>query len=140
MPLLDDMDRRRETAARHRENSGRLAQAYADFETEGQGTLEYEERIDFNIIFTERPYVAHTCVIDTEALKELFGRVTLPQVTGFVTEWDTDEKDFYTGCWVGVTIDFPLAEMIDYTAEVAVTHHFTFAGVAIKDIEPELDI
>lgn len=140
MPLLDDMDRRRETAGRHRENSGRLAQAYADFQSTGQGTLEYEERIDFNVIFTEKPFVAHTCVIDTDGLKELIGRVALPQCTGFVTEWDTDEKDFYTGCWVGVRVDFALAEMIDYFVQVVVDHHFTFAGMAIKDIEPEQDV
>lgn len=140
MPLLDDMDRRRETAARHKENSGRLAQAYASFESTGQGTLEYEERIDFNVIFVEMPYVCHAGVVDTQALKELLGYVALPQISGFVTEWDTDEKDLYRGCWVAARIDFPEWEAISLGVDVVVNHHFTFAGVAIKNIEPENDL
>src|SRR5689334_218491 len=125
MALLDDLDRRRETANRHRENSGRLAQAYASFTSTGEGTLEYEERIDFNIIFTERPFVSHTCVMDTASLKNLIGRVVLPHVTAYVTEWDTDEKDFYTGCWVAVRVDFPMLEQVDYNTPVVVDHDFT---------------
>ena len=137
MALLDDLDRRREDAGRHRENSGRLAQAYASVTTTGEGTLEFEERIDFNIIFVERPFVSHTCVVDTNTLKDLVGRVVLPHVTAYVTEWDTDEKDFYTGCWVAVRIDFPMVELVDYDTQVVVDHDFTFTGSAIKDIPAE---
>lgn len=139
MALLDDLDRRRETAARHRENSGRLAQAYAEFTSTGQGTLEYEERIDFNVIFVERPFVSHAGVVDTQSVKDLVGRVALPQISGFVTEWDVDEADFYRGCWVAARIDFPTWEFIDLAVDVVVDHHFTFTGIALKNIEPELD-
>lgn len=141
MGLLDDLDRRRETAARHRENSGRLAQAYFNFTSTGQGTLEYDERVSFGgLIFTEKPYVEWSCVFDTQAVKDLVGRVVMPQCTGFVAEWDVREKDFYDGCWIAVRVDFPLVEMLDYFIPVVVDHHFTFTGNAIKDIEPELDI
>lgn len=136
MALLDRLDRRREEAQRHRENSGRLAQAYANFESTGQGTFEYAERIDFNIVFVEKPYVSYASVVDTNALKALLGRVALPHATGYVSEWDTDEKELYTGCWVAVRVDFPLVEMIDYGIQVVVDHHFTFTGVAIKNIAP----
>lgn len=142
MGLLDDLDRRRETAARNRENSGRLAQAYFSFTSTGQGTLEYEERVDFGgVIFTELPYVEDSAVVDTQVLKELVGRVAMPQCTGYVTEWDSTEKEgFYSGCWVAVRVDFPLVEMLDYTLPVVVDHHFTFTGNGIKDIEPELSV
>lgn len=138
MGLLDDLDRRREQTSRHRENSGRLAQAYASWTSTGGGLLEYEERIDFGVIFTERPFISHACVVDTAALKELIGRVAMPHVTAYVTEWDTDEKDLYTGCWVAVRVDFALADMLDYYTQVVVDHDFTFTGVAIKDLGTDL--
>lgn len=140
MPLLDNLDRRREEAQRHRENSGRLCQAYANFESTGLGSFEFEDRIDFTVIFTEKPYVSYAAVVDTNGVKDLVGRVALPQTTGYVTEWDTDEKELYTGCWVAVRIDFPVFEMIDYETGVVVDHHFTFTGVAIKDVPPELGV
>jgi hypothetical protein len=140
MGLLDDLDARRERAQQDRENSGRLAQSYADFDSTGQGTFEFDERIDFGIVFVEKPYFSYACVADMEALQDLLNRdpVPVPHCTGYVTEWDLDEHEMYAGCWVAVRVDFPLMEMIDYGIPVVVTHHLTFAGVALKDIRTNL--
>lgn len=140
MPLIDDVDRRREIANRHRENSGRLAQSYMKFETTGTGTFEYEKRVKFGVIFVDKPTPAWCGEINTDDLEDVLGYVALPLASGLVTEWDTDEHQMYVGCWVAVRVDFPVTDMIDPSVAVTMTHHFTFAGVALKDITPELSV
>lgn len=141
MGLLDDLDRRRETASRHRENSGRLAEAYADFETTGQGTHEYAERINFGLTFVDKPVPSWCCEIDMDALQRLLGpNPALPQATPYVTDWDIDAHEMYTGCWVAARVDFHVTEMIDPSVAVVIRHVFTFSGVALKDVSPELSV
>lgn len=112
MGLLDDLDRRRELAARDAENSARLAQSYAVFTTKGQGTLIHNKRIKFDTTFIEQPIVSYGCVVDLdEVADELdYGDsddMPLPVCTGYVTEWDQDDRGFYTGCWVAVRVYYP---------------------------------
>lgn len=144
MPLLDDLDRRRELEMRDRENSARLAQAYAEFITTRSGTMQYEDRVDFGTTFVERPYVAYGCRVDTEQVADSFGAendedVMLPLCTGYVTEWDEDERGFYIGCWLAVRVYYPYEDLSGGEVElenpaVEIEHHFTFAGIAMKDI------
>lgn len=140
MPLLDDLDHRREIANRHRENAGRLAQSYASFETTGTGTFEYEKRIKFGVLFVEKPHPSWCGELDTDALQDVLGSVVLPLAGGVITDWDTDEHGLYSGCWAAVRVDFPVTDMIDPSVAVVMTHHFTFSGVALKDITPELSL
>jgi hypothetical protein len=139
MGLLDDLDRRRQKSEQNRENSARLAQAYAVFTTTGQGTFQYEARVDFAITFTEQPIVSYGSALDIDDLANLLDiededTCPIPQCSGSVINWDQDDRDFYTGCWVAVRVDFPLQDAIDPSAQPEVEHHFTFAAIAMKDI------
>lgn len=131
----------RQELDRHRENRARLAQAYADFTTNGQGSIEFGKRIDFGLTFIERPYVSYGAELDIEALEDLVGKDSednlvppLPLTMGYVTEWDRDDRDFYIGCWVAARINFPVTPYVDVKVAVPVVHHFTFAAIAYKDI------
>jgi len=143
MGLLDDLDRRREDANRHWQNSARMAQAYAVFRTTGQGTQQYEERLPFGLTFIDKPIVSYASGCDIDDLAELLelddsDDCPLPVCAGYVTHWDRDERDFYVGCWVSVRVNFPSVDMVDPTLMPVVEHHFTFAGVGMKDIPPEV--
>jgi hypothetical protein len=155
MSLLEDLDYRREVAERHRENAARHAQAFARFTSTGQGSVEYAERVDFDLTFIEEPIVAYGCFVDADELADLQNRsdVVLPNCTGFVTEWDKDERDFYVGCWVAARVHFPLEDFQEETEiilgetpfptintdmnQAVVKHFFTFQGVAMKDVPVE---
>lgn len=136
--LFDDLERREADRRRHDENSARLAQAFATFESTGQGSIEFKKRVPFQITFVERPYVTYGTTLDLDELGELLETpITetppLPLVTGFVTDWDTDERGFYTGCWCAVRVFFP-GSGVPADAKVYLQHHFTFTAIAMKDV------
>lgn len=138
MTLMEDLDARRERAAQDKENSARLAHSYATFTTTGQGSIQHPKRVAFDTTFTEKPFVQHGCVVDVDALGDALGQdsedVTLPLVTGYVTEWDQDDRDFYVGCWIGARVAFLPDDLVDVEAQPSIEHHFTFSAIAIKDI------
>lgn len=136
--MSDELDRARAELARHRENSARLALAFARFETTGQGTLQFEERVDFGLTFIEEPFITYGCQIDMDDLADQLDldedeTPTLPQATGYVTEWDTDDRGFYTGAWVAATVYDPTGK-IPTSVDIAIDHHFSFQAVGMKDI------
>jgi len=143
MTLMEEYDRRRERAAQDAENSARLAQSYAVFITEGTGTSHYEERVPFGLTFIEKPVVSYASMCDVEEIAGFFDveveDIDLPHCTGYVVEWDQDERDFYVGCWVAAKVAFTGAlpgEGADNI--VTVEHHFTFSAVGMKDIPPDM--
>ena len=156
MALLDDLDRRRERELRDRENSARLAMAYATFSTVGSGSIQNGDRISFETTFIEMPYMSYGAVIDVEQVMDEFGydpefvessgsgnpqeNVPLPLCTGYVTEWDQDERGFYIGCWVAVRVYYPGEELASVTdPQIEIDHHFSFAANAMKDIPMSQD-
>lgn len=123
---------------RHRENRGRLAHAYSRFTTEGIGTIEFEDCIDFGLTFVERPFIAVGHQIDPEHVRDLFGidpdgDVYLPQVTAYVTDWDQTDRGHYVGCWVAVSVSAPMGSETAYPM-VKIHHDLAWSGVALKDI------
>ncbi len=137
--LFDDLERRHAERDRHQENSGRLAQAFAKFHSVGQGSIEFGRRVDFDLTFIEEPYVTYGAQIDLDELGELLATPVadpppLPSASGFVTEWDIDERGFYTGCWCAVSVYFPTTLAVPVDAKVDMFHHFTFTAIAIKDV------
>lgn len=137
MPI-DAFNARLAELQRNHENKGRLAFAYSRFTTEGSGTVEFEECIDFGLTFVERPFVSVGHQIDVEAARELFGvdpdgDVLLPQVTGYVTDWDTTDRDHYVGCWVAISVTSSVGGVEAYPM-VKIQHDFTWSGTAIKDV------
>ena len=132
------LESQRAEQVRHRENSARLAMAFAKFESQGQGTVEFEERVDFGLTFIQEPYITYGCQIDLDEFAELIGVAesdtpVLPQSTGYVTEWDIDDRGFYTGAWMAATVFDPTG-VLPTGVEMLVNHHFTFTAVAIKDV------
>lgn len=139
MTLLDDVDRRRERAARDVENSARLAHAYATFYSQGQGTIQHPKRVKFGVTFIEKPYVGYANVVDVNELADELGvedtdDVPLPICTGYVIEWDQDDRDFYTGCWIAARVHFADADAVPEDATPEIEHHFTFQAIAMKDV------
>lgn len=138
--FFDALEERRAEVERHQENSGRLAEAFARFETIGQGSIEFGERVDFDLTFIEEPFMSYGAMIDLDALDEMMGNdpsnivPEIPLSTGVVTSWDRDDHGFYVGAWVGVRIWYPYDSSIWPEMEFEMSHHFTFKAVAIKDI------
>lgn len=151
MGVIDDIDHRREARERDRENSARLAHSYAVYDTVGTGVIHHNKRIRFAVAYVERPVSQYGCEIDVDDLADQLdvaerSDVILPMTSGYVTDWDQDDRDFYTGCWVAVRVDFAMSlsflpppkadgSPTDYTtAKPAVSHHFTFSAVGLKDV------
>jgi hypothetical protein len=142
--LYEDLERARGEQERHKENAARLAQAYAEFDTTGQGSIEFEERVNFGLTFIEKPIVVYGSELDLEALDDLLENDSevndvpaLPLCSGYVTEWDRDDRGFYKGCWIAARIFFPSSPAVPTDTAVVITHHFTFAAVAMKDVPYE---
>lgn len=132
-----ELERRRGEVERHRENSARHAQAFARFESVGVGAAEFEDRIDFGLTFIEEPFVTYGSSIDLDDVAERLGlepgtQPPMPLVSGMVTEWDRDDRDFYVGAWVAVQVHFLGGDNLG--DDFIMNHCFTFQAVALKDI------
>lgn len=146
MSLFVDVERRRAEVERHQENAARFAEAFGKYRSTGQGSIEFESRIDFGLTFIEEPYMSYGCVIDIDELADKLGddpattgrTPPLPICTGYVTDWDRDENDFYTGAWVGVRVWFPYESEVSPSEPVRIVHHFSFKAVAMKDVPLDL--
>lgn len=155
MELHEELSQHENERQRHRENAARLATVQSRYFTEGQGSVEFAERVDFDCTFVEEPFLSYGARIDLDALANLLNLgpeadVPMPLTAGYVTEWDRDERDFYVGAWVGVRVHFPLVLVlgspttppapepeVPATTPVEVTHYFSFAGIAMKDVPLE---
>ena len=137
---LDDLEQQRAELDRHAENSARIAEAFARFTTTSQGSIEFGERVDFEVTFTEEPYMSYGAIINLDDLDDKLGNEPssltpqMPLSTGFVTDWDRDDRGFYVGAWVGVRIWYPYEAHISPELDFTMGHHFSFKAVAIKDV------
>lgn len=125
------------------ENSARGALAWGTAQTSGSGELLIEDPIIFDVTFIEQPIVMYGFAIDDDE-KLIEGR--FPRVSGGVYRWIRDERDFYVGAHVYVTVatadPILAAQSTNVPADFAtdpgydLTHSFTFSGVAMKEISP----
>lgn len=165
MPLVfQELDNHRSELDRHQQNSSRAAEAEGYFSSTGIGSIEFDTRLDFGVTFIRKPVVSYGSEIDVDELSRVMdgldedlrtilnpdpdnGTPAFPLVTGFVTDWDTDSKGFYTGAWCGVRVYYPVVSMTTgdtsafaevTTIPVEVLHHFRFSGIGMKDIPTEL--
>ena len=89
---MDDLEQQRADDARHAENSARLAEAFARFTSTSQGSIEFGERVDFGVTFTEEPYMSYGAYIDLDELDDKLGNEPssltpqMPLSSGFVTD------------------------------------------------------
>lgn len=144
--FFDGWERRRAEVDRHNENSGRIAEAFARMRSVGQGSIAFEERVDFGMTFIEEPYMSYGSRIDPDDLDDLLGsnptstlQTPLPICQGYVVDWDQDDRGFYTGAWVGVRVWFPYEANIWADLEVEIFHHYSFKAVAIKDVPVDIN-
>lgn len=124
--------------ARNAENKGRRAGVFAKYDTTGQGVVEFDQRLSFDLTYVQEPFVSYGCKIDTDALRDVLNLGSddalpaMPLATGYVTDWDQDRNGNYIGCWVAVTVYYPPA--LPTSAQIAMEHFFSFDAVALKDI------
>lgn len=129
--------RRDDAAARAatRENSPRLAQEHATFSSHGWGEFEVAKPDMFSATFIEEPAVSYGYALDGDTLVPK----RFPRAFGGVSKWALDEKGFYIGAWVFLVVDTLSPAIIAGVPAVDpgydITHSFTFAGTAIKDVE-----
>ena len=137
--FFQDLERQRGEVERHRENSARLAQSFAKFETIGQGYIQFEDVVDFGLTFIEEPFPTYGAACDLDELAELLDLEpdmdpAIPITSGMVTEWDQDDRGFYLGAWVAVKVYYPAEDQVAVDVDLPIRHYFTFAGIALKDI------
>lgn len=131
MTYTETLQARADARSRNSENRGRMAHVSTTYVTTGIGTFEFQDRMDFGLTYIEKPAVHYGTEIDSDDVRDALvltdnDPITLPQCTGSVTKWDVDANGHYVGAWCTVAIAF--------TADVIVTHHFSFMAIAIKDI------
>jgi len=138
--IYDGLEGRRAEIERHAENAARNAEAFARFKSTGQGSIEFPERVDFELTFIEEPYMSYGGYIDLDDLDDKLANEAgttmppLPICCGFVTDWDRDDRGFYVGAWVAVRVWFPPEANVRVDLEVEMSHHFSFKAVAMKDV------
>lgn len=139
-----DLAQRETDLARDAANKGGPAMANCHVRTKGAGTFAFAKRIDFGLTFIEQPFPMFCSEVDLDDADDYgfesggntpAGTPSLPQCTGYVTSWDTDDQGNWTGCWVAVSVVFPFTppSSVPDTA-LPIKHYFTFAAVAIKDL------
>lgn len=131
--------------SQNRENSARGAWAWGTATTNGWGELLFPKPIRFGLTFVTPPFVSYSWVMhdDDDLVDNRF-----PRCSGGVARWMQDKRDFYTGAYVMVTVataDPLLGALSLDKAETTyltdpgygIDHHFTFFGLAIKDINAQ---
>lgn len=135
---ITELQRRESERARHLENRGRLAGVFEAYDTVGSGLVEFPKRLDFGLVFTEEPFAAWGHKVDPDDLRDFLELEDgadvpyAPQATGYVTEWDRDEKGNYVGCWLAISVTLP--DAYETTAPVKMRHYLQLWAIALKDI------
>jgi hypothetical protein len=118
------------------ENSARLAQHYANYQTAGWGEFTDPHVIHFDATFYDEPWVSYGYSIDGDTLID----TRFPRACGFVYRWKQDERGYFLGCWLAFTVDTQSPFIPSTVPDPGYTliHKFVFTGRALKDIDPSL--
>jgi hypothetical protein len=130
---------------RTRENSARLARAYAKHQTTGWGEILLADPIMFGCTFPDPPAVTSGVVVESSTAAgddEPLVNGRFPRVTVGVWKWVTDVRDHYTGAYLFFVVEtmgyqaygnvYPTTPDPGYT----LTHHLLFEGISYKDFNP----
>lgn len=136
--MVEALERRRAEDARNYENRTRTAHASQTFEVEGSGVVEIPKVAAFGLTYIERPFVSVGFIIDLDELALAYDLndqavPPVPIITGFVTDWDLNDRGWYVGAWCGVNIYWttgPPPEPFPFQVD------FNFRGIGIKDVDP----
>lgn len=136
---FEQIQRKLREGRQHAENSARLAYAFGTVETVGWGEFTIQDRIDFELAFTERPAVLGMGTSFTEDSIDDLRATRYPRAQGEVLRWDVDVQGLYRGCWVIVVVEdrSSLIEPTDPDPDpnYSLVHDFTFLGVALKPMD-----
>lgn len=129
---FEALENRRQRIQQVAENSARLASSYATFTSTGWGEFRQTTVTRFNLTFITKPIIAYSYEIDGDALVD----TRFPRSHGFVYKWQQDSRDYYTGCWVAFVVDTrnPYITTAELDPNYDLVHHFTFTGIALKDL------
>jgi len=152
-PVVETIEAHRGKVEQIRENTARLASAYATYSTEGDGEFLLDEPHLFGCTFTERPIVAYGFSMGDSDNEDQLVIGKLPTANGGVRRWVTDVRGFYIGAYVFFTVDtatvarttaptgaedppslFSPPDPNAATPLYRVDHDFTFTGIALKDL------
>lgn len=131
-----DQERHRGWLNQQAENSGRLAQAYATYESTGWGEIAFETCFDFELWFIEPPAVTYGFEMDGDTLVD----TRFPRCSGGAYKYRRNRQDFYIGAYVFVTVDTksPYITTTELEPNYVISHWFTFTGLALKSIGTDL--
>lgn len=143
--LFEDLEIRRAEVERHKENAARLAEAAARFVSNGQGSVEFERRIDFGVTFVREPTFTYGAAIDMDEIGDALSTDVhsskgppMPITSGYVVDWDRDHKGYYIGAWVGARVYYPPEDLVPLQFAPRVVHHYRFSTIAMKNVPMDL--
>lgn len=142
---VDPSERHRAALRRNADNAARLA--FADFHfkvDDALGLVAFPKPGDFGLSFAERPAVSGGVFLDIDELARVLELddgddigLQAPTITPMVTEWDRSEAGHYVGAWCAVNVLWP-ADVLEAPEGFSFYVDFTFHGIAIKDVDPEV--
>jgi hypothetical protein len=125
---------RRAALSRNAENKARMAFSSGTFALSGEGLAEFEDAIEFGLAYLERPFVMTGITLEWD-LGDFPDGTLPPHVTGYVFDWEVNEFGHYTGAWCAARIEWGgVVVPEDFEFEI----DFTFKGIAMKDVDPEV--
>ena len=128
-PIVAAMQQQRMREQQVRENSSRLASAFTTATSTGQGGFRFTEMFRFGCTFAERPYVTVGHVINSpEPVANQY-----PVASGGVWKWQQNERGFYIGAWLYLSV-YAFGASPNYS----MAHDFVFTGIAVKDLPDHL--
>ena len=114
------------------ENAGRNAVYEATCLSSGSGHFLQPDAVMFDATFVQQPQIYYGHYVDG---KQFLTTGILPTISGGVYKWVQDVRGFFLGAQVYYAV---LDTGVPGASAVIVEHHFTFSGIAIKDVAPDL--
>lgn len=140
--VFGDLEQRRQRVDQIRENTPRLARAYATYETQGWGEIIVPTVQHFGCTFITEPYFSSGIVMRGDSTSEADGQLVsgrYPRVTAGIWRWAHDARGYWIGAYVFFVVEtvgfqFTSGEVpssVDPNYRIA--HKMIFEGVSFKD-------
>ena len=115
------------------ENSARDGTQRIVVSTTGVGTTQLVALQQFSNPFTVKPHIAYGSEI---TLMPDLAIYSAPACSGSVSRWERDERGFYIGCYLLVTV--LVSSLTGSTPQCRALHHFSMSGIAFKDLGEDI--
>jgi len=106
------------------ENSARWGVSQHVLDTRGSTSVRRQQPIMFETPFLSPPFVSTGAVIKKDFSPEV---AWVPETNAGVWQWHRNTRGHYTGAYVFLMVKTP-------QVQAEIEHHFTFSGVAYKDL------